>query len=157
MWGVAWGSAGSHTIGDVTKVVQRIAYFVEETLVASFSFVQFDPEIGGRHTAVAGATVAAVACAEAGAAAVACAEAGVAAVAFAGAGVAVVAFAAAFAVAFAEVFAEVFAAAYAAAFVEKFVEAGAVAGVVVVVAAETFAVVAVLGGWRVGKETDLAS
>jgi hypothetical protein len=93
-------------------VEQKIAYFVAETPVASFSFEQFDPGIGGRQIAVVGATVVAVA--------------------------------------FAETFAETFAAAGVAA---SFAEAG----VVVVVAAVTFAVVAVLGGWRIGMETALAS
>lgn len=105
MGGVAWEVAGSHTIGGESRVEQRIAYFAEKTPVASFSFVQFDGEIGGRHTAVVRATVVA---------------AGVAVAGVAAAGV-------------------------------------AVAGAVVVVDAETFAVVAVLGGWRVGTETALAS
>jgi hypothetical protein len=103
--GVAWEVAGSHTIGGESRVEQRIVYFAEETQVASFSFVQFDGEIGGRHTAVVRATVVA---------------AGVVAAGVAVAGV-------------------------------------AVAFAVVVVDAETFAVVAVFGDWRVGTETALAS
>jgi hypothetical protein len=108
--GVAWEVAGSHTIGGESRVEQRIVNFAEETQVASFSFVQFDGEIGGRHTAVVRATVVA---------------AGVVAAGVAAAGVAVAGVAVAFAV--------------------------------VVVDAETFAVVAVLGDWRVGTETALAS